>query len=144
MTVAEKMPAVAAERSVWLETIEKLLSEVETWSSHHGWPTHRRSKEFSEGFTQSKYTTPVLEIVVPFPQPARGRDEKLILEPMTFTSSTGIGRVDFYAWPALYRLRMVRGNNDNEWIIKTDSGIDWPLPWNEQTFAQIAQGLAKA
>jgi hypothetical protein len=148
MAIAEKMPTVVAERSAWLETIEALLSEVETWASHQSWPTHRRSKDFAEeplsDDAQKKYTVPVLEIAVPSQVPARGRDEKIILEPIMFNPSTGIIRVDFYAWPALYRLRMIRSSNESQWIIKTDSGIDWPLPWNEQTFVQIAQGLSKA
>jgi len=145
MTVAEKIP-IAAERSVWLETIETLLREAETWASAQGWKLTRRTKEFTDEAlsddVQQNYTVPILEIAVPSQVAPRGRDEKLVLEPVMFNPLTGVGRVDFYAWPAMYRVRMIR--RSDEWTIKTDSGIDWPLPWNEQTFVQIAQGLAKA
>ena len=66
---------------------------------------------------------------------------KLILEPMTHNPATRIGRVDFYVWPAMYRVRLLRGAHDVEWRVKTDSGIYWPMPWNKETFEYIAAGL---
>jgi len=142
MVVAEKMPV--AERSAWLETIETLFSEVETWASAHGWATQRRSKEFADEFALDKYIVPVLEINPPSQRSEQPYSDTLVLEPVTFNPRNGVERIDFYVWPAMYRVRMIHKANQDGWVIKTDSGIDWPLPWNEQTFVQIAEGLFAA
>jgi hypothetical protein len=51
------------------------------------------------------------------------------------------GRVDLYAWPTLFRVMLLRSPQDETWAIRTDSGLRWPNPWSEETFAQLALGL---
>jgi hypothetical protein len=143
MTVAEKIP-IAAGRSVWLETIETLFDEVETWASAHGWATQRRSKEFGDEFAPDKYIVPILEINPPSQRKMQPYADSLVLEPVMFNPQTGIQRIDFYVWPTMYRVRLIRRVDQDDWIIKTESSINWPLPWNEATFVQIAEEFLSA
>lgn len=140
MTVAEKIPVAIADRSVWLQTIETLLSEAEAWASSHGWPTRRRPKALADEFAFGDYTVPVLEISPPS-QKMYPYADSLVLEPMMFNPQTGVQRVDFYVWPSMYRVRLVRRADQDNWVIRTESSINWPLPWNEATFLQIAEGF---
>ncbi len=144
MTVAEKVPMAAAGRSAWLETIETLFSEVEVWASTQHWDTKRRSKEFADEFAQDEYSVPILEINSPSQQSEQPYSDMLVLEPVMFNPQTGIQRIDFYVWPTMYRVRLIRKVDQDDWIIKTESSINWPLPWNEATFVQIAEGFLGA
>ena len=143
MAVAE-IATVAAERSAWLQTIETLFEEVEAWASAQGWPTHRRSKDFLDEFSEDKYRVPVLEINPPSRRSEQPYADFLVLEPMMFNPRTGIQRIDFYIWPTMYRVRLIQGVDQDNWIIKTESSINWPLPWNEAAFVQIAEGFLGA
>ena len=87
---------------------------------------------------------PVLEIVSPSQPIEQPYSDTLVLEPAMFNPRSGVERIDFYVWPAMYRVRMIHQSGQDGWTIKTDSGINWPLPWNEQTFVQIAEGLFAA
>lgn len=31
-----------------------------------------------------------------------------------------------------------------EWVVRTESGLDWPHPWGRETFLALAEGLLKA
>ncbi len=149
MTVAEKIPTLQASekasgREEWLSAVEALMTQVTEWSCSQGWDVVVRDREADRDFSNEEQWASVIEIDA-HPQDARsGSDVKLVLEPMTYNSLTGTGRVDFYVWPALYRVRLLHGPDDGEWIVRTDSGLDWPLPWNKETFTQIVDGLLRA
>lgn len=149
MTVAEKIPPLPASekasgREEWLSAVEALMTDVTAWSHSQGWDVLARGRKADRDFSDAEQGASIIEIDA-HPQDARsGSDVKLVLEPITYNSATGIGRVDFYVWPALYRVRLLHQSGSNAWILRTDSGLDWPLPWNKDTFTQIAHGLLKA
>ena len=149
MTVAEQIPTMQTPvttngREEWLHAVKALMSQVTEWSHSQGWDVFARGREANRDFSYEEQGVSIIEIDA-HPQDARsGSDVKLILEPMTYNSVTGTGRVDFYVWPALYRVRLLHKSDNGEWIIRTDSGLDWPLPWNQETFTQIVHGLLRA
>lgn len=149
MTVAEKLstrqtPENTAGREEWLDAVEVLAAEVTEWSHSQGWDILARSRKADRDFFDEEQGVSIIEIDT-HPQDDRsGSDVKLVLEPMAYNSVSGIGRVDFYVWPALYRVRLLHSPDNSNWIIRTDSGLDWPLPWNQETFTQIVHGLLRA
>ena len=52
----------------------------------------------------------------------------------------GDGRVDVEVYPTLSRVRL-DGADDGGWVIMTDSNVPLRLPWNGDTFRQLAQDL---
>lgn len=156
MSVIEKpFLETAVQRSEWLIAVDDLFSDVETWSREwlrgydwtpaYGWDVMRQDKEIQDDFVKDRYQVSILEINNARPHALQmAREEKLVLEPIGFNPLSGTGRVDFYAWPAMYRLRLLYTVGNTQWIIKTDSGVDWPLPWSEDTFVQLAEGLLNA
>ncbi len=67
----------------------------------------------------------------------RGR---LLLEPIAFDVAGARGRVDYSVWPSLFRVMLLR-EGDDRWVVRTDSGINWPHPWGEGTFVELANAL---
>jgi hypothetical protein len=55
------------------------------------------------------------------------------------------GRIDVHAYPSLARMLLLRdpGAATNPWVVRTSDDVDWPQPWGEETFVQIAKGLLK-
>lgn len=145
MTVAEKMPAAQAEKNTgrdeWIHAVDALMTQVTEWSHLQGWRTVTHEKQIVDETTQQKHEIPVLDIITEREYAGLSREVKLVVEPVTFRSATGTGRVDFYIWPAMYRVRLLQDAHRSEWRVKTDSGIYWPLAWNKETFADIAVGL---
>jgi hypothetical protein len=142
-------------RDRWLRTIDSLFSDVERWAGE--WlvagdsspfaavRVERTEKEVTDELAGDTYVAPVLRITNIRPRELkRAHEEHLVLEPVTFNSVTGKGRVDFYAWPTLYRVRLLQELGTGLWTVKTDSGLNWPLPWGEKTFVQLAEGLMGA
>ena len=154
MSAAEtEVTGAIRRREDWQQAVEALFADVEVWAREwltgygwtpeFGWDVLRREKKSADDFSHDSYSVPVLEINSRPHEVMLAREEKLVLEPMGFNASTGTGRIDFYAWPAMYRVRLLNEAGDH-WIIKTDSGLEWPLPWNKETFMQIAEGLLDA
>jgi len=142
-------------RDGWLRMIDSLFSDVERWAGEwlvagdsppfSGVRVERTHKEVTDEIADDRYIVPVLQISDMRPrEPKKAREEYLALEPITFNSVTGKGRVDFYAWPTMYRVRLLQETGTSLWTVKTDSGLNWPLPWGEKTFVQIAEGLMGA
>ncbi len=139
-------------RDKWLRTIDSLFSDVERWAGESlvaGDSPHfssvrveKTQKEVTDELAGDTYTVPVLQINGVRPRELkRAHEEHLVLEPVTFNTVTGKGRVDFYAWPTMYRVRLLQEPGTGLWIVKTDAGLNWPFPWGEKTFVQIAEGL---
>ena len=146
MTVAGKIPTpkpagTVAGREEWVQAVNDLIADMTEWSHTQGWRTATRDTEVVDESTRLEYTMPILDILTEREYAGLSREVKLVAEPVTFRSATGIGRVDFYIWPAMYRVRLLSDAYDNQWRVKTDSGIYWPMPWNKETFEYIASGL---
>src|SRR2546421_13052771 len=111
----------------WQTTLNHLIEEVSGWvQGLPGWSTRPVSlKQISEE-SLGTYMAPVLTIDAP--------EGRLILEPIARIIFGGRGTVELYAWPTLYRVRLIRSSQGEDWIILTDSGIKLRQPWNQETF----------
>ncbi|MGI4790852.1 MAG: hypothetical protein ACRYFS_18630 [Janthinobacterium lividum] len=156
MAVAEKKPSVKpiekeAGYEEWLQAVNALIDDVEMWAREwlistgwtpaYGWDVLKRNIEIADEFSTDLYPVEVLEINSRPDDIKLGRDTKLVLEPVFYKPVTGIGRVDFYVWPAMYRVRLLHKTGRDKWIVKTDSHVNWPLPWNQESFILIAEDL---
>lgn len=121
-------------REEWRNAVTSLTEAVRDWAEARGWNVAESLREVSEE-TITSSTFPVLEIQTP-----RGQ---VMLEPIGRDILGAQGRVDLYAWPSLYRVLLLR-KQDHSWVIRTESGLNWPHPWNQATFYELAEGLVDA
>lgn len=147
-----------ASHADWLRGVDDLVADVERWAAewlaerggvHAGaWAVRRSEKQISEDVPGTRkerhYTVPMLEIDMPARETRLVPEERLVLEPIAYNVFGGVGGVDLYAWPTLYRVRLLWQPGDGKWIVRTDSGIAWPHPWNRGTFIELAEGLLDA
>jgi hypothetical protein len=128
-------PAEAARiRDEWLSAIDALRQQVREWAEQQGWAVTQTEREVIEDQIGT-YKVPVLEIETP-----RGQ---VFLEPTGQDTLGGWGRVDLYAWPTYYRVMLMR-KPGVDWVVRTESGINWPHPWAQATFVELAEGLLGA
>lgn len=69
---------------------------------------------------------------------------RVILEPRARNVRGSDGIVDLSAYPTMYRVRLLYNESDQTWVARTDSGLNWPHPWSEATFIELANGLMDA
>jgi hypothetical protein len=118
-------------RDEWLQTVQDMIALVRGWAENRGWISEEERHEVREE-RLGTYDVPVLGIDTP-----HGR---LVFEPIAREVIGAEGRIDLYAWPSLFRVMLLR-KSDMSWIVRTDSGVNWPNPWNEKTFGELALGL---
>lgn len=126
-------------RQAWVQDVTDLAAQVGAWAAAQGWPVVSTSVEVREDATLGTYTVPKLEIETP--------EGQIVLEAVARGVLGADGRVDLYAWPSHFRVMLLRRTHRNApitWVIRTESGLDWPKPWAAQTFVEIAGGLARA
>ena len=103
------------------------------------WSARSRSGRRTWSVARTAYRVPVVTIHAP-----QGR---LILEPIARGTLGAQGRVDLHAWPSLFRVMLLhrpRGKDRPlEWVVRTESGLDWPQLWNRETFLTLAEGAAE-
>jgi hypothetical protein len=134
-TVPKLSPEEQAQlRDEWLQVVAALAKQVRDWAEKKGWTVTEEQREINEE-QLGIYRVPVLQIDTP-----RGQ---VVLEPIARDVAGAEGRVDLYAWPTLFRVMLLRGGGP-DWVIRTDSGLNWPHPWEEATFAELAEGLLGA
>jgi hypothetical protein len=123
-------PAVDREQRLgqFLSRVEALVAQIAAWSDAEGWKVERQSKTLRDKHF-GEYQVPRLHIVLP--------DGELNVEPIGYIGN-GEGRVDLEGFPTLSRVKLISGN---EWRIVTDSNVPLRLPWNRQTYAQLAHDL---
>ena len=121
------------QRQRWMALLDQLVDEIESWAKGRNWAIQRDAKTIHESGL-GDYTVPVLSILAP-----AGRVQ---VDPVARYVAGGEGRVDLIAWPSLTRMLLVRIGD--RWVLKTDSGVEWPEPWNQQTFAGLIERLNAA
>ncbi len=144
MTLTLTKKQVAESRDNWERNTALLADEVQAWAAQEaaalGWQVEREQKELAEEVVGGAYRVPVVTIHAP-----QGR---LILEPVARGVLGAQGRVDLYAWPSLFRVMLLHkplGKGQGlEWVVRTESGIDWPQPWGREAFLTLAEGLLNA
>lgn len=123
----------ASERQAWIDRVENLLSQVRGWAEEEGWLVTVAEKQITERVL-GDYV--VGELFMKTPQ------GHLVLEPVARSVSGADGRVDLYAWPSLNRVILIR--RQDRWVVRTDSGVNWPRPWGRDCFVELARGLTAA
>jgi hypothetical protein len=126
-------------RDNWVESVTDLAHDVETWAKERGWAISQEDHQQKEA-PIGWYTIPRLEIDAHVEIGVPGG--KLKIEPVGRFVPEGDGRVDIYAWPTHWRVLLLRKGDD--WVIRTESGLDWPQPWSRDSFLTVAEGLMKA
>jgi hypothetical protein len=133
--MAKIIPAKKTEQDLqhWLFLVDQLIHQVEAWAKDRKWAIQRDQKQVHESGLGT-YTVPVLSILAPAGQ--------IHLDPVAHRIVNGDGRVDLIAWPSLTRMLLIR--EGNKWVIKTDSGVEWPAGWNQRSFDRLVQQLNAA
>jgi hypothetical protein len=109
------------------------MGAIKSWAEQRHWFVDEQEKTVEEDHI-GRYTVPTLFIQAP--------SGKIIVEPIGCDIMGAQGRVDIESFPSLNRLLLVL--IDGEWKIKTDSRVDWPEPWSEQSFVRLVSALTSA
>jgi hypothetical protein len=117
-------------RKKWLQRVEKVLRQAETWAVAEDWSVARQAKIVEEP-PLAPYEAPVLRI--------RSPQGEVRVDPIGSQITGADGRVDLQAWPSLNRVRLVWHGNAMEII--TDSNVPLRQPWNRRTFVQLVDDL---
>jgi hypothetical protein len=128
-------PAEAARiREEWLGAVDALGKQVRGWAEQQGWSVDQSEEEVTEE-ELGTYRVPIWQIHTP-----RGT---ALLRPVGREILGARGRVDLSAWPTLYRVMLLQ-KPDQNWVIRTESGLNWPHPWKQETFVEVTEGLLGA
>jgi hypothetical protein len=119
----------------WQVLLEQIQHDITEWCQECGWAVERSPKQMNEEMLPSVYTVEVLTI-----HHTLGR---LIFEPYARVVVGVAGRVDFYAYPTLNRVKVLYDGKNQEWFVRTDSGVDWPEPWSKQAFYNLCEALLR-
>jgi hypothetical protein len=120
-------------RDEWLSAIDELVAQVRDWAQQQGWSVTQSEREVTE---DEIGTYKVAALAIDAPQ------GELLLEPIARFVGGAEGRVDLSVWPSLFRVMLLR-DSSRQWVVHTESGIDWPNPWGERTFVDLANRLLR-
>ena len=127
---------IDALRDDWAQSTQSLAEQVASWAQQEpGWRVDPFSTTSINEAPLGTYTVSVVTIHTP-----RGR---LVLEPIA-RNYPGTGIVELYAWPTLFRVRLLRGDLQEDWKIRVDSGFFLHQEWNRENFIQLANDLLGA
>lgn len=120
----------------WLHTVEDLQNKIKTWVyMESDWSTEWEGSREIQEEPLGMYTVSVLTIHTP--------NGRLILEPIA-RNYPGRGIVELFAWPTLFRVRLLRGEEDADWQVRVDSGFILHEEWNRENFVRLASDLLSA
>lgn len=120
----------------WQQAVNRLLAQITDWVEQEpGWQVERSQKEVVED-ALGTYQVDWLTIRTP-----KGR---LHVEPIARIVFGGRGTVELYAWPTLFRVRLLRSVHEDRWRIITDSGIALRQEWDRETFTNLVNDLITA
>ncbi len=138
MPITKLSPADARDAiQEWTSAVTALLEQVQHWVAEERpeWRVELTPTDVMEE-SLGRYVTQTMEI--------SATSGRLVLEPVGLDVFGARGRIDFYAWPSLYRVMLLRSSAEAEWAIRTSSGIDWPQPWGKAGFLAVADRLLRA
>lgn len=131
-TLTKPLPSL----SEWQQIVEVLQEDITDWSERQGWAVTVSETQVMDIRPQyGFYVIPSLAIGTP--------EGRLIIEPMPHALD-GTGLVKLYAWPTLFRVRLLYRGGRMQWETLTDSGIPLHLDWSHQTFLALAHDLLNA
>jgi hypothetical protein len=121
----------AQQRDQWISRIKSVIEEVTGWAEAEGWRSERDCKTIEEK-TLGEYEAPRLTIYMP--------EGEILVQPVALRTLSGNnGRIDIEAIPTLSRVKLL--GRPEGWTIMTDSRVPLRLPWNRETFVQLAKDL---
>lgn len=125
-----------AAQARWVGDTEDLVGQVKLWAAQAGWSTEVEPVTLTENGVGT-YAVPVLTVQAP-----AGR---LTVEPVALRTPELDGRVDLYGYPSLARMLLLRDATGARtvWQVRTSDDVDWPVPWGQEAFFQIAKGLLR-
>ena len=102
-------------RVEWKQTVDELMDQVCEWvRQHKEWSIVPQSdKEIAED-PLGAYTVPVMRILT--------ENGTVVLEPIARNVRGSDGRVDLYAYPTLFRVKLIYRESDQTWTVRTDQG----------------------
>jgi hypothetical protein len=115
----------------WLQSVERLVVQIEGWCDELQWSVRRRDKEVRERLLGS-YTVPELAVRTPAGE--------VYVKPIALHVVGADGRVDLEAWPSLNRVKLLRA--EGGWRVVTDSNVPLHRPWDRDTFAMLVRDLS--
>ena len=115
----------------WRHSLGSLLDDVARWSREAGWTVNSEEVHRSEELL-GEYSASRLIVELP--------DGRVVLEPVARVVMGAQGRADLYGYPHLDRVMLLR--KDGEWIVRPELGPTWPLPWNRETYLDLAERLS--
>ena len=125
----ENSGLLSARHRDWIERATALVDQIAGWAEALGWKVNREEKTISEKW--GSYPIPALHI-----HPPQG---ELLVNPIALQVAGGNGRIDLEAVPTLSRVKFL-GTEDG-WRIMTDSNVPLRIPWNRESFIQLANDL---
>jgi hypothetical protein len=117
-------------RDGWIVRVQNLVDEIADWAAAQGWEVERGKKILGEKLLGS-YEVQTLRV--------RLKEGELAIDPIALNVSGGDGRVDLEAFPTLSRVKFM--GRPNGWEIVTDSNVPLRVPWNAESFVQLAHDL---
>ena len=131
----------------WTEIVRALTQQISEWASEEGWSVKTSRKQIDEG-PFGIYEIPVLTLEVPSRRKHNSRwfrqpGGRLTLEPIA-RNFPGSGIIELYAYPSLYRVRLILRSEAASWEVLTDSGIPLHQEWNKVNFVTLANDLLAA
>jgi hypothetical protein len=129
----DKAAAAEAKRTAWVSLVKQLAADVTEWSRSVNWEVAVLEKEMNLDDDLGPYVAPILNI--------RTQQGVIYVDPIARNLARGDGRVDIEDFPSLNRFLLVR--EKDQWVLYTDAGIRWPMPWSRDTFVDLVRGLQK-
>lgn len=128
-------PELQARRTEWLRRVTELVEQVARWSREAGWGVELGQERIDERLL-GRYEAPAARVSLP---PGDLPERAVLVVPVGLHIVGGDGRVDLEGYPTLSRVKLIGAPNG--WVIMTDSNVPLRLPWNADTFRQLAQDL---
>ena len=127
---ATKISRFSSQRDEWISRVTDLTHQIAQWSKANGWTVKKQIKNIPEK-TVGDFKLPALEF--------HTKHGDILVTPITFLYANG-GRVEVQSCPTLNRVKLCFVDKDN-WQIVTDSNVPLRVPWNAETFTQLADDL---
>ncbi len=128
---------VEAIRAAWIAAVEELIRNATWWVSDE--PTWRVTQE-----TKTITEEPLGEFNLPLLRIETEGNDYLMLEPIARQSWRGNGEVVLWNFPTYLRVRLMRDEAANRWIVRTESGMNWPFLLDQEVFLDVAKRLLDA
>lgn len=129
-------PRLRERRDAWIARVNALIGQLEQWARLAGWEIERVADRIEEAGLGT-YEAPGARIRIGGPA---GRPERAVLvTPIALQIPGGDGRVDLEGYPTLSRVKLL--GKPGGWKIMTDSNVPLRLPWDANTFRQLAEDL---